>query len=106
MSWQKTDEKLTGAGDSWSLEPVSDEAAPADRVDVGRPAVDPLVELGVPAVKVDPEQPTIHFGHGRDADQTWVDQVRGFDRHSRLEAVLHYSLKRESFESANNNTYS
>lgn len=63
-------------GHGW-LELVAGELTPADRVDVWRLSVHPLVILAVPAIEVDAEEPmdhTLHCGH---ADEPRLHQVHG-----------------------------
>lgn len=63
------------------LELVAHKVAPADGVDVWRLVVDPLVELILPAVKVDEEQAAHTPLHGGHTHQSRLHQIHRLQLH-------------------------
>ena len=74
------------------LEAVASELAPADGVDVRGLVVHPLVELVLPAVKVDEKQAAHVPPHGGHTHQPRLDQVHRLQLHVGGEAVARVVL--------------
>ena len=70
------------------LEVVVVEVAPADRVDVARLAVHPLIVFAAPSVEVDANQTVHYVGHCAATDLLRVHQVDALQLHAGLERIL------------------
>lgn len=78
------------------LELVAHELAPANRIDVWGLVVDPLVELVLPAIKVDEQQAahtSLHRGH---ANKARLHQVHRLQLHVGREAMTWVVLTKET----------
>jgi len=78
----------------WSLQFVANKHTPADGINVSRLAIQPLIILIGPTIKVYLEQTTNNSCHGCHTHQSWIHEISAFKAHARLKAMIgHHAME-------------